>query len=166
MLREDQGFRPQRINPLRDCAFGPSPRLLGLLTPAVVRLLMMVFSASLAGLLITLASTGSARQQLGRSGLGTGAQGTTEPRQQQQPQPITPPDNGVSPSLTPRQKQDLLRSNFEKMKKDTDVLLDLAKSLQKDLDGSNQNVLSLKVLDKADKIEKLAKKIKNSARGY
>ena len=52
------------------------------------------------------------------------------------------------------------------MKKDTDVLLDLAKSLQKDLDGSNQNVLSLKVLDKADKIEKLAKKIKNSARGY
>jgi hypothetical protein len=126
---------------------------------------MMVFSAALAGLLITLASTGSA-QQLGRSGLGTGTQGTTEPRQQQQPQPITSPDNGVSPSLTPRQKQDLLKSNFEKMKKDTDVLLDLAKSLQKDLDGSNQNVLSLKVLDKADKIEKLAKKIKNSARGY
>jgi hypothetical protein len=164
MLREDQGFRPPRINPLQDCAFDPSPRLLGILTPAGVRLLMMV-SAGLAGLLITLASTGSA-QQLGRSGLGTGTQGTTEPRQQQQPQPITAPDNGVSPSLTPRQKQDLLRSNFEKMKKDTDVLLDLAKSLQKDLDGSNQNVLSLKVLDKADKIEKLAKKIKNSARGY
>jgi len=165
MLREDQGFRPQRINPLQDCAFDPSPRLLGILIPAWVRPLMMVFSAALAGLLIILASTGSA-QQLGRSGLGTGTQGTTEPRQQQQPQPITSPDNGVSPSLTPRQKQDLLKSNFEKMKKDTDVLLDLAKSLQKDLDGSNQNVLSLKVLDKADKIEKLAKKIKNSARGY
>jgi hypothetical protein len=165
MLREDQGFRPQRIDPLQDCALDRSPRLLGLLTRVGVRLPMMVFSAGLAGLLITLASTGSA-QQLGRSGLGTGAQGTAEPRQQQQAQPINPSDNGVSPNLSPRQKQDMLKSNFEKMKKDTDVLLDLAKALQKDLDGSNQNVLSLKVLDKAEKIEKLAKKIKNSARGY
>ena len=165
MLREDQGFRPQRINPLQDCVLSRAPRLPGFLMQAGVRPLMTVFSAGLAGMLIIFASTGSA-QQLGRSGLGTGTQGTTEPRQQQQPQPITSPDNGVSPSLTPRQKQDLLKSNFEKMKKDTDVLLDLAKSLQKDLDGSNQNVLSLKVLDKADKIEKLAKKIKNSARGY
>jgi hypothetical protein len=131
MLREDQGFRPQRINPLQDYAFDPSPRLLRLLTPAGVRPLIMVFSAGLAGLLIACASAGSA-QQLGRSGLGTGGQGTTEPRQQQQ-QPITSPDSAVTPNLTPRQKQDLLKSNFEKMKKIPTRRSDLAKSLQKDL---------------------------------
>jgi hypothetical protein len=130
---------------------------------------MILVSAGSIALLMPDASAGSALQ-FGRSGLGTGGQGPADSRQQQQqqqqPQPIPSPDAGASPNLTPKQKQDLLRVNFERMKKDTDVLLDLAKSLQKDLDGSNQNVLSLKVVDKADRIEKLAKKIKNTARGY
>jgi len=88
------------------------------------------------------------------------------PNGQQQPQPIPPPDNRTPPSLTPKQKQDLLKSGFAQMKKDTDQLLELAKSLQKDMDKSNQNVLSIQVVGKAERIEKLAKKIKNTARGY
>jgi cellobiose phosphorylase len=60
----------------------------------------------------------------------------------------------------------LLKDNFEKMKRDADELADLAKSLQEDLNKSNENVFSLGVVDKADKIEKLAKKIKGTARGY
>ena len=52
------------------------------------------------------------------------------------------------------------------MKRDADELADLAKSLQEDLNKSNQNVFSLGVVDKADKIEKLAKRIKGTARGY
>lgn len=69
------------------------------------------------------------------------------------------------PALTAKQKQELLKSNFEKMKHDADALAALAKSLQQDLGKSSENVLSLKVLDQADKIEKLARKIKTEAKG-
>ena len=67
--------------------------------------------------------------------------------------------------LTPKQKQELLKSKFEKMKHDADDLAALAKSLQQDVGKSSQNVLSLKVLDQADKIEKLARRIKSEAKG-
>jgi len=66
--------------------------------------------------------------------------------------------------LKPKQKKELLKANFEKMKKDADDLATLAKSLQEDIAGSNENVLSLKVVDKAEKIEKLAKRIKDVAK--
>ena len=68
--------------------------------------------------------------------------------------------------LTGKQKRDLLKSNFEKMKHDAKELADLSKALQDELDKSNENVLSLDVVDKADKIEKLARKIKGTARGF
>jgi hypothetical protein len=77
-----------------------------------------------------------------------------------------PPEIEPPVPLSKRQKKDLLKDNFEKMKRDADELADLAKSLQDDLNKSNENVLSLRVVDKADKIEKLAKKIKGVARGY
>src|SRR5690349_1939954 len=164
MALHDQSFHAHGIKSLPKFAHGLARAFQGILAPGTARTSSVMATACLTVLLIAGASLGSA-PQFGRS--GTNGQGPGESRQQQQqPQPIPSPDNGVSPSLSPRQKLDLLRSNFERMKKDTDVLLDLAKSLQKDLDGSNQNVLSLKVVDKAEKIEKLAKKIKNSARGY
>ena len=43
------------------------------------------------------------------------------------------------------------------MKRQANELARRAKSLQDDLDKSNQNVLSLGVIDKAQRIEKLAK---------
>ncbi len=52
------------------------------------------------------------------------------------------------------------------MKRDAKELADLAKDLQDQLDKSNENVLSLGIVDKADKIEKLARKIKSTARGF
>ncbi len=67
--------------------------------------------------------------------------------------------------LTKKQKQELLKSNFEKMKRDADELAELAKSLQEDLDKSNHNVLSLKVVERTERIEKLARKIKTAAKG-
>jgi len=74
-----------------------------------------------------------------------------------------PGGEDTGPPLTPKQRQELLKSNFEKMKRDAEDLASMAKSLQQDLDKSSENVLSLKVLDRADKIEKLAHKIKNEA---
>lgn len=68
--------------------------------------------------------------------------------------------------LSHRQKKDLLKHNLAKMKEDADELSALAKSLQEELDKTTENVLSLQIVDKADKIEKLAKRIKNNARGY
>ncbi len=83
-----------------------------------------------------------------------------------QSQQIQPPNPGadMNPSpLTPKQQRDLQKANFAKMKQDADELAALAKSLQDEVNKSNANVLSLGVVEKADKIEKLAKKIKNSA---
>jgi len=65
-----------------------------------------------------------------------------------------------------KQKKELLKQNFEKMKSDAGELVELSKSLQADLDKSNENVLSLRVVDRAEKIEKLARRIKEMARGY
>jgi hypothetical protein len=81
----------------------------------------------------------------------------------QQPQsPSEQPEMNPAP-LTPKQQRAILKSNYAKMKQDAEELATLAKSLQEDLNKSNANVLSLKVVEKADKIEKLAKKIKGAA---
>jgi hypothetical protein len=68
--------------------------------------------------------------------------------------------------LSGKQKRDFLKANFEKMKRDAGELADLAKALQEELNKSNEDILSLDIVDKADKIEKLAKKIKGTARGF
>ena len=81
------------------------------------------------------------------------------------PRPQSNQESSQSP-LSGKQKSDLLKSNFEKMKRDAGELADLAKALQEELNKSNENILSLDIVDKADKIEKLAKKIKGNARGY
>jgi hypothetical protein len=73
---------------------------------------------------------------------------------------------GLPPGLSQKQRRDLLKANFEQTKRDADELAALAKSLQEDLAKSNENVLSLHIVEKAEKIEKLAKKIKSTARGY
>jgi hypothetical protein len=83
------------------------------------------------------------------------------PDPQTAPQDVIPP----TPPMTEKQKKDLLKYNFGQMKKDAQELSSLAKSLQDDLEHSNQNVLSIGVISKAEKIEKLAKKIRDSAKG-
>lgn len=60
----------------------------------------------------------------------------------------------------------MLKDNFAKMKNNVDELAKLARSLQEDVDKSNANVLSIRIVDKADKIEKLAHKIKATAKGF
>ena len=65
-----------------------------------------------------------------------------------------------------KKQRTILKANFEKMRRDSGELADLAKALQEELNKSNENLLSLDVVEKAGKIEKLAKRIKGSARGY
>jgi hypothetical protein len=62
--------------------------------------------------------------------------------------------------------QETLKANLEKMKHDAQELGDLAKGLQEELAKSDEKVLSLTILEKAEKIEKLAKSIKKTARAF
>lgn len=76
----------------------------------------------------------------------------------------------VRPSNFPRtslkQKQAIINDNFKKLKQHSQELAKLAKSLQSEVEKSNQNVLSLEIVKKAAEAEKLAKKIKDEAKGY
>jgi len=69
------------------------------------------------------------------------------------------------PEITPKQRREIMKSKFEKMKEDAEELASLADSLQDELDKSSENVLSLQIVEKAEKIEKLAKRIKHAAKG-
>ena len=51
------------------------------------------------------------------------------------------------------------------LKADTDKLLKLAEELKSSVDKSNENVLSLDVLKKAEEIEKLAHSVKDKMKG-
>jgi gas vesicle protein len=68
--------------------------------------------------------------------------------------------------MSGKQQRKLLKHNYDKMKEDADELVALARALQEDIEKSSENVLSLQVVEKAEKIEKLAKRIKNTARGF
>jgi hypothetical protein len=65
-----------------------------------------------------------------------------------------------------KRKKALLDDNFKKLKQHAQDLAELAKSLQDEIEKSNENVLSLEIIKKADEAEKLAKKIKNEAKGF
>ena len=82
---------------------------------------------------------------------------------QEQPEP----SNGAEGAgqLTSKQRKEFMKANLEKMKRDAEELASLAKALQEELDNASENVLSLQIVDKAEKIEKLAKRIKSTARG-
>ncbi|HZT69715.1 MAG TPA: hypothetical protein VFC10_08210 [Terriglobia bacterium] len=83
------------------------------------------------------------------------------------------PDQGRFPLNEPnfskpdrKQKQAMLDLNYKKLKKHADDLAELATSLQKEIANTNENVLSLEIVKKAEQVEKLAKQIKDEAKGY
>jgi hypothetical protein len=77
-----------------------------------------------------------------------------------------PADNAPPPpEITRKQRRDMQKMRFEKMKKDAGELASLADSLQEEVDKSSENILSLAIVEKAEKIEKLAKRIKKAAKG-
>lgn len=76
------------------------------------------------------------------------------------------PDNSPPfPKRTRDQKKALMELNFKKLKDHAKALAELSKSLQDDIEKSNENVLSLEIVKKAEQAEKLAKQIKNEAKG-
>lgn len=90
----------------------------------------------------------------------------SKPAPQPGAQDLPPLVQEAGPQITAKQRRELQKSNFEKTKHDADDLAALAKALQEELNKSNQNILSLQIVEKAEKIEKLARKIKDEAKGF
>jgi hypothetical protein len=72
----------------------------------------------------------------------------------------------IPEAMSAQQRQSIMRANFEKSKSDAAELAALAKGLREELDKPNINVLSPDVISRADKIERLAKKIRDETKGY
>ncbi|MGD1104555.1 MAG: hypothetical protein ABSA59_21130 [Terriglobia bacterium] len=78
----------------------------------------------------------------------------------------TPVRNDGPQPLSTKQKLSIVQANFEKAKSDAAAMAALAKELREELDKPNINVLSSEVINRAEKIEKLAKKIREETKGY
>jgi len=76
----------------------------------------------------------------------------------------TPEDEARERWEKDREKQ-LNKERQAKLKADTDKLLKLATELKEYVDKTNENMLSLDVVRKADEIEKLAKSVRDKMRG-
>ena len=70
---------------------------------------------------------------------------------------------------TEDQKREMVKKrNLQRqqdIKKDTDQLLDLATELKEYVDKTNENIISLDVIKKAEQIEKLAHAVKEKMKG-
>jgi hypothetical protein len=64
------------------------------------------------------------------------------------------------------QAKKLNEQRHENLKRDTDKLVKLSNELKQYIDKSNENVLSLDVIKKAEEIEKLAHSVKEKMKGY
>jgi hypothetical protein len=86
-----------------------------------------------------------------------------------QPSVLSPsisPSISTGPPLNHRQKDALVRDNFKKTKDDVAKLSKLVRSLQQAINRSNANILSVSIVNQANRIEKLAKRIKAETKGY
>jgi hypothetical protein len=99
---------------------------------------------------------------------GLMAQQPSLPTVQQQPSPPTaPPDNemGIPPEMQKAMQKKANEQRQAELKRDTDKLLKLSTELKEYVDKSNENVLSLDVIKKAEEIERLAHSVKTKMRG-
>jgi hypothetical protein len=80
-----------------------------------------------------------------------------------------PPGDNNNPNVPPDLRKDMQKKANEQrqaeLKRDTERLLKLSTELKEYVDKSNENVLSLDVIKKADEIEKLAHNVKQKMRG-
>jgi len=99
---------------------------------------------------------------------GVKAQQTSIPRASQLPStPGAPDDNGlgISPEMQKKMQKKANEQRQADLKKDTEKLVKLSMELKQYVDKSNENVLSLDVIKKAEEIEKLARSVRTKMRG-
>jgi hypothetical protein len=86
------------------------------------------------------------------------------PRRPGDTTPITDADDDRA-RLTRDMEKKAAKERVAALKSDTDKLLKLSVELKQYVDKSDENVLSLDVIRKADEIEKLAKSVKDKMKG-
>jgi hypothetical protein len=99
------------------------------------------------------------------------AQQVPNPPQPPQVQPVPQPglgdegENGIPPEMRKRMQKMANQQRQAELKRDTDKLLKLSTELKAYVDKTNENILSVDVIKKADEIEKLAHSVKEKMRG-
>ncbi len=87
-----------------------------------------------------------------------------------QPRLDVPQPDDTGPAVPSRIQKDMEKKANEQrqaeLKRDTERLLKLSTELKDYVDKSNENILSVDVIKKADEIEKLAHSVKTRMRGY
>ena len=74
--------------------------------------------------------------------------------------------NSDAPQFTREQRQRIMRSNFETSKNDAAELAALAKGVREELSTANANVLSPGLASRIERIQKLARKIREETKGF
>ncbi|HZT74059.1 MAG TPA: hypothetical protein VE996_10435 [Terriglobales bacterium] len=78
------------------------------------------------------------------------------------PPVLTSPQLSIDPKLLHEQERKRRELEQKQLRQDAAQLLALAQQLKTSVDRSDKNILSLDVIDTANRVEKLAKKIKDS----
>jgi hypothetical protein len=107
---------------------------------------------------------------LSQSTRGTGTPPASQGTRSQQ-LPVISVDPTITAIDTPTrlnatQKRRIVKANFERTKNDAAELAAIAKELREEMNKPNADVLSVEVVNRAEKIEKLAKKIREETKGY
>jgi hypothetical protein len=89
------------------------------------------------------------------------------PQVSQQPSPPGTPDSGsgIPPEMQKQMQKKVNQRRQAELKRDAERLLKLSTELKESVDKTNENVLSLDVIKKAEEIEKLAHSVKTKMRG-
>ncbi len=84
------------------------------------------------------------------------------PQSQMGPPPLNP--NPLEREMAERRAREANKQRQEEIRSDTQKLFQLATELKAAVEKTNENMLSLEVVKKADEVEKLAKKVKEKMR--
>jgi hypothetical protein len=74
-------------------------------------------------------------------------------------------DNTIPPDIRKNMEKKANQQRQAELKRDTERLVKLSTELKQYVDKTNENILSLDVIKKADEIEKLAHSVKTKMRG-
>jgi uncharacterized protein YlxW (UPF0749 family) len=73
---------------------------------------------------------------------------------------VPPPPSQAEKDMHAQQRKEANKKRQQDLKNDTDKLFQLATELKAAVDKTNENMLSLEVVRKADEVEKLAKRVR------
>jgi hypothetical protein len=88
------------------------------------------------------------------------------PAQRNPPPPLDEPPEDIRLPNGKKQKDEILKAEYEQNVKDAQELLSIARSFEEDLEKDDRFVLSLSSLKKLDDMEKLTKRIRGRMKRF